>query len=180
MEIEILNSSKRPSASIVMRMVKFEAGFGTNAFLISQTPVTIAQWKDLVEDTFEANATLPMVNVDWIEASAFCDRCGLGMRLPTELEWCRAAGLEPLVLAEHAVFGKRSLPDVATKKPNEFNLYDMRGLVWEWLMDKESELRVLRGGSWAGNERYAKGLYRNLRHPHYKDEETGFRVVRSL
>ena len=73
---------------------------------------------------------------------------------------------------------------VGTKQGNELGLYDMSGNAWEWCFDAISIYgpnRVLRGGSWYGNEYNARLTDRANFDPSYGDSgDFGFRVVRSF
>ncbi|MFD4960297.1 formylglycine-generating enzyme family protein [Microbacterium sp. NPDC058389] len=71
------------------------------AFRIARTPVTVAQWAAFATATGRpvtaapTRADHPVIGVAWADAAAYCDwigtRLGVGVRLPTEDEWERAA-----------------------------------------------------------------------------------------
>ena len=174
-----------PPPQINLPLCHIPAGGGVDSFWLSQTPITNAQYAAVIsEHRFTAGEEdFPVVNVSWDDAQEFCEKAakllGISMRLPTELEWCWAAGREPEKLERYAVFGQKAITQVATKMPNEYGLYDMRGLVWEWLdaSDSDENAEVLRGGSWAGSYVLARAVFRYYFRPGFRDSDVGFRVV---
>lgn len=80
-------------------------------------------------------------------------------RLPTEAEWeyaCRSGGRKqtysgsenPSDVGWHndGAFSNAAL-SVGLKQANGLGLYDMSGLLWEWMADPDSN-RTIRGGAW--------------------------------
>ena len=131
------------------------------SFLISRAPVTNGEYRAFVEATgreapahWPAADDLPVTYVDRADAEAYC--AWAGGRLPTEVEWERAArggddrwwpwGDRPPE-APHANFGGTpgapspvgSFPDGASP----FGVLDLAGNVWEWTADGG-----VRGGSY--------------------------------
>ena len=172
---------EQKDADVEIKLIKLPAGFGCDAFFIAETPITEAQWCTVMGEKVE-NPNFPKVNVSFIEALDFCKKASNGnftFRLPTELQWCRALGIEPECLEKYAVFGYDALCEVKTKTPNEFGLYDMRGLVWEWL-DSETNIqdtKIMRGGSWFNYNVSARAVNRYDLSPGVRDYCSGFRLA---
>jgi formylglycine-generating enzyme required for sulfatase activity len=119
-------------------------------FRICRFQVTRAQYARFREVDCRA-ATLPMTEVSWFDAEAFCrwlaERWGMAIRLPAEAEWEFAArgGFEQKLFpwgdappAERPGYGERwrhGPEPVATSQPNGYGLFDMCENVHEWCGD---------------------------------------------
>jgi formylglycine-generating enzyme required for sulfatase activity len=191
----------------------------SRAFWMSKCEVTQAQYEAIAgtNPSHFKGADLPVESVSWDDAVAFCRRLtererqagrlpqGFVYRLPTEAEWEYAArGGAKREDAEYVCsdevawrFGHRTYP-VGQKKPNELELYDMLGNIWEWCHDVYEEgyyrkspssdptgpsaggLRVQRGvclGGWSDFDHEVTS--RLGRAPLTTDKFSGFRVVAS-
>lgn len=182
MKISIIGEDRKESEQ-VLRLVKVPAGFGCEELFVGETPITEAQWADVMDGKFTGIDTQkPKTNISAIEAEEFCrklsEQTGMTFRLPTELEQVRCLGIEPDELQQYAVFGQNSCPSVRTKLPNEYGLYDVRGLVWEWTAEGEGDqYRPQRGGSWVGDQMFARAVCRSYSIPGSRYNHVGFRVL---
>jgi len=157
----------------------------------------------------------PVVGVTWHGARAFSK--WLGADLPTEARWeyaCRTGGsywfwyqkkgesYEQAYkkLGDYAWYAANSSGashKIGTKRPNSWNLYDMRGNVWEWCLnywhedyetpdhtlydstyDDERDWRLFMaaGGSWSNTMWTPRGANRAWTLPDWRDAHYGFRV----
>jgi formylglycine-generating enzyme required for sulfatase activity len=130
----------------------------TKGFEIAKTVVTQQQWHAVMgsdPSRFKGD-TLPVEQVSFKDVQPFLDKLnarndGFLYRLPTEAEWeyaARAGTADQFAGANVAdSLARRSPADdwawynvektqpVATKKPNAWGLYDMRGNVAVWVQD---------------------------------------------
>ncbi|WP_353932356.1 bifunctional serine/threonine-protein kinase/formylglycine-generating enzyme family protein [Okeanomitos corallinicola TIOX110] len=170
-------------------------------------------------------ASLPIENVSWYEAVEFCLRLsmktGRNYRLPSEAEWeyaCRAgtttafhfgekitedlincSGGDFYVVPPRSSFRKEITKVGSFKVANNFGLYDMHGLVWEWcadpwhnnyygaptdgnIWDDDGDIyrRVLRGGAWNFNAELCRSASRSWNEAEGGLRMSGFRVVFSV
>lgn len=118
-------------------------------------------WRDLAASLSkeECPDKHPVVMVTRKDAEAYAAWTGAGRRLPTQLEWERAARgiggrLWPWGDSWEAGRcnmgrGKSNAVDAFPNGGSPTGCFDMIGNVWEWLADQPaSELGVIAGGSW--------------------------------
>jgi len=155
------------------------------------------------------SANRPVEQVSWNDAQKFILMLNEQdpeyiYRLPTEAEWEYAAkagtttaysfGNQEQDLDKYAVYNASQTAQVASKKPNPFDLYDMHGNVYQWCKDgycrapkgnedptgdDSSSSRVLRGGSWNNDARYLLSAHRAAGGLESRSSSVGFRLVRT-
>ncbi len=133
-------------------------------FYLAQTLVTQAQYQAIMgknPSNFKGNDKLPVEQVSWLDAVAFCEKfsqkTNRTYRLPSEAEWeyaCRAGSNTPYAFGEtinpsvvnydgnfpyggaaKGEYREKTTP-VGSFPPNLFGLYDMHGNLWEWCLDE--------------------------------------------
>lgn len=91
----------------------------------------------------------PITNVSWFAAQAFCEHHG--MRLPTVYEWEYMAAAsekaadanrdEPFLRRILNWYGEtrpEKIPSVKSIYKNKYKIWDLHGLIWEWVYDFNS------------------------------------------
>jgi formylglycine-generating enzyme required for sulfatase activity len=109
----------------------------------------LEQLKDDLSLKEEVDPRSPVTSVSWFAARAYCEN--LQMRLPTIAEWeyLAAASEKKADANKEPAFLERilnwygqpkadHLPKVKSIYQNKYGLYDLHGLVWEWVDDFNS------------------------------------------
>jgi eukaryotic-like serine/threonine-protein kinase len=133
-------------------------------FFLSIFPITQEQWTSVMKKSVPCRFNglkLPVENVSWDDALAFCNRLGiitgLRFRLPSEAEWeyaCRAGTTTPfhfgetittdlanyvgeyIYIQEPQGIYRHKTTEVGAFPPNPYGVYDMHGNIWEWCADE--------------------------------------------
>jgi formylglycine-generating enzyme required for sulfatase activity len=111
----------------------------------------LAAWHNDLLPSIDRNADLrrPVTQVSWFAARAYASWKGL--RLPTTLEWERAAnigltvengandpGFQAALDQWYGSFRTGPMPAVGGGQPNLLGIHDLHGLIWEWTSDFNS------------------------------------------
>jgi formylglycine-generating enzyme required for sulfatase activity/plastocyanin len=138
-----------------------------------------------IEPGFE---NFPIVCVSWEGATAYAK--WLGKRLPTEVEWEKAArGTDGREWPWGNEFGAGNANARATKLmpvgsfprgASPFGCLDMAGNVWEWTAsdDGDSGEKITRGGAFDSPPLYARCAVRIAAAPTLRSAKTGFRCAK--
>ena len=106
----------------------------------------LQSWSDSLVPGPATQLPQPVTSVSWFAARAYCE--SQGKRLPSWYEWEYAAAADELVAdARRDVAWQQRILDwyshpsgtqlsrVASQAPNLYGVYDLHGLVWEWVDD---------------------------------------------
>ncbi|HQT81097.1 MAG: hypothetical protein B7Z60_02995 [Ferrovum sp. 37-45-19] len=193
----------------------------SKSFLMSATLITQGQWRAVMghnPSVFTGcGDACPVENISWEEAQVFILRLnaktGKHYSLPSETQWeyacigrtsqnyCGSSNVSSIAWFKEN--SDNTTHAVATKRPNDWGLFDMNGNVWEWLEDCYHESlkgapnngsawedtmvpeqsqscpsRVLRGGAWNNTADELEVGRRSADDPHTRSNNIGFRVVR--
>ncbi len=169
-------------------------------YSIMKFPVTNALYKQ-----FDPNSQLrfpeysndpdqPVIGINYYESVVFA--LWLGMRIPLELEWEKAArGVDgrdyPWGEAGGYQTGYTNTCDFTVGRTNSaeefergispYGCYDMSGNVWEWCAQRgpsrHTTQKTVRGGSWFNYMVYSKCAFRNTFSPEERHLSVGLRCV---
>jgi serine/threonine-protein kinase len=178
------------------------------AFRIDRTEVTRAMYARCVTARrckpppidLAADETLPVTQVSWHDAKAFC--AFAGGRLPSEDEWekaARGADGRPYPWGAELDCARANWGNFdgegpcAGKNPGRpvpvgqyptgaspYGVLDLAGNVWEWVAnayEEEPGRRVVRGGSCCSYFVEPRAANRNAWDPDHRDADLGFRCV---
>ncbi|NEQ40695.1 MAG: SUMF1/EgtB/PvdO family nonheme iron enzyme [Okeania sp. SIO3I5] len=194
-------------------------------FYMSKYPITQNQYQAIMGEnpSYFQGKKRPVESVSWHDATEFCQqlsqKTGNNYRLPSESQWeyaCRAGTTTPFYFGETITselanyngnynYGnspksqyRQETTDVGSFPPNDFDLYDMHGNVWEWCADdwhknyegaptdgsawlendEKEHYPLLRGGSWYVDPYSCRSAYRfNNFKRHLRNVNIGFRIV---
>ncbi len=207
--VEITRAFSLGDREVTQRQYQEVMGWLSNPFMGSvDLPVERVSWVDAV--TFcnklsEKERRTPCYRINGEDVAVVV---GNGYRLPTEAEWeysCRAGSTTRFPFGENqedlykiAWFARNAgngTKPVGRLDPNEWDLYDMLGNVFEWCQDgydaryyamspradppgpSGASSRVVRGGNWSDGPTHCRPAYRGRDSPGSRFSGLGFRVA---
>jgi formylglycine-generating enzyme len=127
----------------VLQHAEWQRGKALSLFVDDQY---LSVWDKSISLGKALRSNQPVTQVSWFAANAYCE--SLGARLPTWYEWEYAAAANrdiadaralpewrQQILSWYSKSGEQEFPDVRSKPSNYYHLFDLHGLVWEWVED---------------------------------------------
>ena len=106
----------------------------------------LAHWKSAISLGERTQSQQPVTRISWFAAQVYCE--SINARLPTWYEWELVAAASETakdartdaewrqrILDWYATPADDSLNAVMSNKPNIYGVYDLHGLIWEWILD---------------------------------------------
>jgi formylglycine-generating enzyme required for sulfatase activity len=174
---------------------------------LGKFPVTVGEYREFRSAHAPEEADdLPVVQVSWQDAQAFCawlsSGTGQSWRLPREDEWevaCRAGSDTPFSTGHQltpgdanflydesgARVGPGARKPVGCYPANAWGFHDLHGNVAEWCedpwtSDPDENRRIVRGGAWDLLPRLLRSSARDALPAHARRDNVGFRVALAL
>ncbi len=174
---------------------------------LGKFPVTVGEYREFHPTHAPADADdLPVVQVSWQDARAFCawlsSGTGQSWRLPREVEWeiaCRAGSDTPFSTGHQltpadanflydesgARVGSGARTPVGRYPANPWGFHDLHGNVAEWCedtctSDPDEDRRIVRGGAWDLLPRLLRSSARDALPTNARRDNVGFRVALTL
>lgn len=159
-------------------------------------PHYLKNWKRDLQFSDSKMTNSPITFVSWFSAKAYCESSG--KTLPTVDQWEYAAydngrsekELKERVLKWYSEPNPRNLPHVGSTEKNGFGIYDLQGLIWEWVYDFNSPTGGESGafcGAGAGSAKdsrdyvsYMRFAFRSSLKGSYTTANLGFRCVKEV
>ncbi|MDF1667736.1 MAG: formylglycine-generating enzyme family protein, partial [Planctomycetota bacterium] len=165
--------------------------------LVGRYPIRQGEWDKIGgEDARQFHEKqAPIDSVSWDDVSAWIDKAGAGLRLPTEEEWEFAARAG----SQNSRYWGQELDEAYcwyrdncerpqsvirhARRGNAFGLVDVLGNVWEWCLnpfEADSIRYPLRGACWFNYDRYVQVAYRFSHSGNQRFPYVGARLVREI
>jgi formylglycine-generating enzyme required for sulfatase activity len=156
-----------------------------------------------IDQRLTAMGKLPVTEVNWYDAAAYCR--GNGKRLPTETEWEKAARGET---GQEFPWGNEWSPNMSNtgnqswddgvapvgsyqNDKSPYGIFDMAGNVSEWVddwymaydgatyvsEDFGKKYKVVRGAGWGGEGHYAISLFQRSAYRYYREPDATYNDI---
>lgn len=174
---------------------------------VAVSPVTNGQYQTVTGKTFaEGKSDYPVTNISWLQAAEFfnelsqkenlepvydlsdkhnikIDLSKNGWRMPSVSEWLKFAKVPKGGIESESWNINNSNDQIQpckSKKKNDFGIYDVFGLVWEWCNDVEKEkYHIAKGGAWDASVKQCSRSSKLAVTADFSDDNIGIRGVRN-